>query len=535
MRDYELPGRSAVHAIHGMVVTPNPLASLAALEILKSGGNAMDGAIAASATLGVVEPAMSGIGGDCVVLIAPKGKAEAIAYLGLGRAPAAANLDWYRNAGIDRAPPFSAHMVAVPGLVDSWVRLAADHGTIGLDRLLAPAIAHAEGYPVSDRVARDWEQCVPLLAHDPHTRAQFVPHGRAPRPGALHRRPALAATLRRIAALGRDGFYKGPVAEDIVGYLRGLGGLHTLEDFETFSGEYAKCVETRYRGHAMIMPPPPSLGILTLLMLNILARFDFGGMDPLSADRLHLEIEASRLAYAERATLGADGAFDPAAIARMVSPSHGATLAAHIRPGRTLEGLPGIPKGAPAETTYISVVDRDRNAVSFMATIVDFFGSRLTAPDSGVLLNNRGEYFTTKAADPNAWASRKRPLSFSLPGILAKDDHSVMSFGIVGGSYQPVGMAHIATNVLDFGMDAQEALTLARAFSLDGVLDLERGISESVALDLAARGHKVVRRSEGPRRENGPLGAGQAIWIDREEGTLAGGADPRKDSAAIGY
>lgn len=536
MRDFELPGRSAVHATHGMAATPHPLATRTAIDVLQAGGNAMDAALAANAVLGVVEPAMTGIGGDCVILYAPKGGAEVIGFVGLGRAPQAATLDWYKQKRIDRAPTLSPHMVAVPGLVDAWHQLSRDHGTWPLSKLLAQAIAYAEeGHPVHERVARDWHSLAPVLARDPGSKGEFLAAGAPPKPGTIHRRPALAATLKRIAAEGRDGFYRGPVAEEIVATLQALGGLHTPEDFAAFQGAYVKPIVSTYRGVELLMCPPPSLGLITQATLNILAHFDLASLGPLSAARLHLAIEAARLAYAERARLPPDGADAAAAVAEILSPARAKTLAARIQPNRAMENVPSPPRGGPAETTYLCVVDRERNAVSFMSTVVDFFGSRLTAPKSGVLLNSRGEYYNADPNDPNCWGPGKRPLSYSLPAMARKDGRTVMPFGLVGGSFQPMGMALVFSNIVDFGMDVQAALSAPRVFSQEGVLDYERGLPDSTALDLAARGHKVVRRSEGPRRANGPLGGGQAVWIDWTEGVLTGGADPRKDGMALGY
>ncbi|MGE0094068.1 MAG: gamma-glutamyltransferase family protein [Alphaproteobacteria bacterium] len=536
MRDFELPGRSAVHAANGMAATPHPLATRTAVDVLQAGGNAMDAALAANAVLGVVEPAMTGIGGDCVILYAPKGGADVKAYMGIGRAPKAATLDWYKQKGINHAPTLSPHMVAVPGLVDAWDRLSRDHGTWPLAKLLAQAIAYAEdGHPVHERVVRDWASLAPVLARDPGSKGEFLASGAPPKPGTIHRRPALAATLKRIAAEGRDGFYRGPVAEDIVLTLQSLGGHHTLEDFANFKGEYMAPVSTTYRGVDLLMCPPPSLGLVTQAALNILSNFDLSGFDPMSAARLHLAVESARLAYAERSCLPADGADQAAAVADILSAARAKTLAGRIDPNRAMEKVASPPKGGPAETTYLCVVDRERNAVSFMSTIVDFFGSRVTAPKSGVILNSRGEYYNSDPSDPNCWAPNKRPLSYSLPAMTRKDGRTVMPFGLVGGSFQPMGMALVFSNIVDFGMNVQEALTAPRVFSQDGVLDYERGLPDSTALDLAARGHKVVRRSEGPRRANGPLGGGQAIWIDWREGVLTGGADPRKDGCALGY
>ncbi|MGH6953645.1 MAG: gamma-glutamyltransferase, partial [Alphaproteobacteria bacterium] len=256
--------------------------------------------------------------------------------------------------------------------------------------------------------------------------------------------------------------------------------------------------------------------------------------------------EAARLAYAARAELVPDTESSAAAVTRLLAPGHAAAARRHIDRERAMARTPTAPPGSAegyaeasaaraAETTYLAVVDRDRNAASVMATIVDFWGSRLTAPESGVLLNSRGEYFTTDASDPNCWAPGKRPLSYSLPSMVVKDGRVSHVLGVVGGSYQPTGVLHVLTNMIDFGLDPQAALTVPRAFHADGVVDVERGVADRVAMDLAARGHRVVRRAEGPRRQSGPLGGGQVVAIDWDEGLLVGAADPRKDGSAIGY
>ncbi len=291
MRNLELPGRSAVRAPNGMAATSHPLATAAALQVLQSGGNAMDAAVAACAVQCVVEPQSTGIGGDCFVLFAPEGGPEVIAFNGSGRAPAAARPAWFRAQGIAAIEQHSPHAVTVPGAVDAWARLLEDHGRKGLDELLQPAIGYArDGYPIHERVAFDWGRTAELVSKDPTARRIFLPGGKAPEAGSLHRQPELAQTLGRIAQEGRDGFYRGPVAEDIVSYLRGLGGLHTLDDFAEAGGEYVTPIKTGYRGYEVFECPPNGQGVIALLILNILAGFDLGVLDPLSAERLHLEV-----------------------------------------------------------------------------------------------------------------------------------------------------------------------------------------------------------------------------------------------------
>ncbi|HET6518358.1 MAG TPA: gamma-glutamyltransferase, partial [Geminicoccaceae bacterium] len=295
-RDFNV-GRSAIYAEHGIAATAHPRATLAALDVLRSGGNAVDAAIAACALLGVIEPHSTGIGGDCFVLYSPGAAGRPIGLNGSGRAPAAATLDWYRERGISGIEVQTPHAVTVPGAVDAWCRLAADHGTRPIGDLLQPAIEAAEeGYIVTPRVAHDWAELTPKLAADPNSRRMFLPQGRAPAVGERHRQPELAATLRRIAEHGRDGFYAGPVAEDIVARLRELGGLHTLDDFAATECTYVEPISTNYRGHDVYEIPPNGQGITALVMLNALSGYDFGDDRYTDADRYHLIAETAKAA-----------------------------------------------------------------------------------------------------------------------------------------------------------------------------------------------------------------------------------------------
>ncbi len=529
MRDFQLPGRSPAHGLNGMAATSHPLATLTALDMLRDGGNAVDAAVAACAVQCVVEPQSTGLGGDCFVLYAPAGKAPPIALNGSGRAPAAAETAWFLERGITAIELESPHAVTVPGAVDAWARLVADYGTRDLGELLRPAIALAEeGYAVHSRVAYDWVRAVEKLGANEHAARVFLPGGEAPAAGAVHRQPALAETLKRIAREGRDGFYTGAVAEDIVDYLRSLGGLHTLDDFARHEGEYVTPIKTGYRGVEVYQCPPNGQGIVTLIMLNIMSGFDLATLDPLGADRMHIAAETARLAYRDRDALIADPAKAEVPVEMLLSSDYADAMRGLIRPDRALSNLPPPGMGDHRDTVYLTVVDRDRNAISIINSLDPGFGSGLMSPKAGVMLHNRGACFVVDPDHPNTIAPDKRPLNTIIPGMLAEGTRAVMPFGVMGGHFQPTGQTHFLTNLIDFGMDVQEALDLARAFHFGDVLTLEKGIPDSVMEELAGRGHSVDRAE-------GPLGGGQAIWIDWQSGVLTGGSDPRKDGCALGY
>ena len=530
MRNLDLPGRSAVRAMNGMAATSQPLATMTAVRVLQDGGNAMDAAVAACAVQGVVEPQSTGIGGDCFVLYAPGGDAEVIAYNGSGRAPAAATVAWYAGRGITEIDPNSPHAVTVPGAVEAWARLIGDHGSKSLGELLQPAIGFArDGYPVHERVAYDWANAAEVLERDPTARRTFLPDGRPPAVGDVHRQPELAETLAVIAECGPDGFYKGPVAEDMVACLSALDGLHTLDDFAAAGGEYVTPIATEYRGHRVFECPPNGQGLTALLMLNILSGFETAGLDPLSAERLHLEIEAGRLAYQERDAFIADPDQAAVPVARLLSDGHAAALRGAIRRDRVLGELPPPILPAHEDTVYLCVVDRERNAVSFINSLYHSFGSGLVAPRTGVTLHCRGAGFVLEPGHPNCIASGKRPLHTIIPGMLAKDGRAVMPFGVMGGHYQAVGHSHLLTNLLDFGLDLQAALDLPRVFAEPGgPVEIESGVPAASVERLRALGHQTCAAAK-------PLGGGQAIQIDWQTGVLTGGSDPRKDGCALGY
>ena len=517
-------------AERGAAATAHPLATLIAIDTLRAGGNAVDAAIAAAAALAVVEPAMTGIGGDCFVLIAPKGGDRVIAYNGAGRAPAAASPEWFLDRGIGLISPDSVHSVTVPGAVDAWCRLSKDHGKLGIDRLLQPAIQlAAKGFPVAPKVAADWRRNADRLRADPAARATLLLKGKAPIAGDRIAFPALARSLKAIARDGADVFYRGWIADDMVRRLKAEGGLHTREDFARHRGDYADPISTTYRGTRVWECPPPGQGLTALMLLNILSECPEAD-GPLSAARCHTQIEASKLAYAERDRHLADPQHVAVPVKRLLSRSHAKRLAAAIDPMRAMAAVPPSLLLPHPDTTYLTVVDKDRTAVSFINSIYYSFGSARVAPKSGVVLQNRGACFVVEPGHPNCIGPSKRSMHTIIPAMATKGGRALISFAVMGGHYQPVGQAHVLGNMLDFGMDPQAALDCPRLFFEDGGVTVESGIPDSLRRDLLDRGHRIV-----PAEPDEPLGGGQVIAIDWKRGVLIAGSEPRKDGLALGY
>jgi gamma-glutamyltranspeptidase/glutathione hydrolase len=479
----------------------------------------------------VVEPAMTGIGGDCFVLLSKGGSDDIIAFNGNGAAPMKAEIGFFQERGIAEIGPDSIHAVTIPGAIDAWCRLAADHGRLGIDRLLQPAIHYAEaGFPVAPRVAYDWAQDAEKLRRDAPAAASYLIGGKAPKIGDVVRLPLLAKTLREIAAKGAAGFYQGWVAEDMASSMQAQGGLHTAEDFARHKGDYVTPISTEYKGVRVWECPPPGQGLTTLLMLNILGAYgsEKSGSDPLGAERFHLQLEAAKLAYRERNAHIADPAFAKVPVGGLLSPAHAKALANFIQPNKALDlgAIGQFPKHP--DTIYLTVVDKDRNAVSFINSIYYGFGSGRMAAKSGVLMQNRGACFVLDPAHPNCIAPGKRSMHTIIPAMVTRNGKALMPYGVMGGDYQPVGQVHALTNMLEYGMDPQAALDAPRAFYDEGTLWVEAGIPAATSAGLSARGHKVQPNED-------PLGGGQAIWIDWEKGVLVAGSDPRKDGCALGY
>ncbi|MDP0929672.1 gamma-glutamyltransferase family protein [Paracoccus onubensis] len=527
--DFFSARRPATLASEAMIATSHPLATAAGLEILSAGGNAADAAIAAVAVQSVVDPLMTGIGGDCFVLYAPSG-GPGIALNGSGRAPAAASVEAIKAAGLtDTIPRTSPHAVTIPGAISAWCRLHADYGSIPLDRLFHRAIRYAEeGYPVTPRVARDWALSATLVGQDQHAAKVFLPSGAAPKPGDRHAQPLIAARFREIATHGAAGFYEGATAASMVSHLRSLGGLQTVEDFHDGRDQayWTSPISVAYGGYDVLECPPNGQGLAALLILRILSRFDLGEQLAL-ADRIHLHAEATKLAYHHRDALIADLSECGQLADCLLADDTVDTLASRIAMDRALPpSLWNEPEHK--DTIYLCVVDRDGNAVSLINSIFSGFGSTLLDPASGVLFHNRGSSFRLVEGHPNAIGPKKRPMHTIIPGMLCKDGHAVMPFGVMGGHYQAAGHAAFLSNVIDRGMDLQEAMDEPRSFATGGDLQIEPGIPDRIRADLLARGHRPMVVSE-------PLGGSQAIFIDRDTGFLRAGSDTRKDGMALGF
>jgi gamma-glutamyltranspeptidase/glutathione hydrolase len=527
MRNFHMPGRSAVYATNGICATSHPIAAAAAVDILKQGGNAMDAAIAGAVLLGLAEPQMTGLGGDCFALIAPAGAPadQVVAVNGSGRAPAAASAETLRAAGHDTVPLYGPEAVTLPGAVDAFCTMSDKWGKLGLADSLAPAIRYMDsGVPIAPRVAFDLAECAQILS--PTAQRHFLPWGRAPKVGDMLALPAQADLLRRIARDGRDAFYTGEVAEDMLATLNGLGGVHTAEDFAATRCTIGDPVGGVYKGRNVLEHPPNGQGIIAHLMLNILSHFDLASMDPLGAERTHIEAEAAKLAYNARDRFLSD-ADSMTRRAHLMAPETAVQLAALIDMNAAMPSAAAASEPVHKDTIYITVVDKDRMAVSLIYSIFHGFGSGLASEKFGILFQNRGAGFSLQSGHPNEMAGGKRPMHTIIPGMVAENGRVTMPFGVMGGQYQPNGHARVITNMVDYGMDAQAALDAPRSFAEAGVLKLEDGYSAATATALAEKGHKILRPREA-------LGGAQSIVI-HESGVLEGASDPRKDGCAIGY
>ena len=525
-RDFHLPGRSEVIAENGMAATSHPLAARAAVEVLAGGGNAVDAAIAGAVLLGFCEPQMTGIGGDMFALIHPEG-GEIHGLNASGRAPAGLSAAALRAEGHSVMPAGSAHAVTVPTAVDGFAKLSERFGKLGLDAVLQPAIRYAEaGVPVAPRVAFDWSESVDALSGK--ARELFLKDGRALRPREVFRAPGQAEVLRRIAKGGRDAFYAGEVAEDMVTSLRALGGTHTLDDFAAAAADWVEPISGAYRGTELVELPPNGHGATAILMANILERFDLAGMDPFGAERAHLEAEAAKLAYDARNRIIADPTAAKVRLDHMLSKDTAARLAALIDPARAMADPVALSEQVHRETIYITVVDRDRLKVSLIYSIFSSFGSGLASDRFGILFHDRGRGFTLKEGHPNEAAGGKRPLHTIIPGMIREGGEVTRVFGVMGGAYQPNGHARVLSNLVDYGMESQSALDAPRAFADQGELRVERGYPQAVRDALAAKGHKVVVPATA-------IGGAQMITVDRSAGVLVGASDPRKDGCALGF
>jgi gamma-glutamyltranspeptidase/glutathione hydrolase len=507
------------------------MASLTAIETLKAGGNAVDAAIATAAVLAVVEPHMTGVGGDCFALIARPGLDRPIALNAAGRAPAGATAEWLAKSGLSgtgHIAPTVPHAVTVPGAVDGWTRLLADYGSLPLDRLLEPAIGLAEhGFAVAPRVAADWALHQDRISHHAGARRHLFRHGRVPREGEVMRFPALAQTLRTIAREGREGFYAGAVAEDIVAELNALGGLHTLNDLAAQSSSYVAPISVSYRGTELWELPPSNQGIVALMLLKMLERIGLP-QDPLSVERYHVQLEAARLAFAMRDTFVADPDMADVPVEHLLSDTVIGGLAGRVDRRRRRDDLGPLPQPPGSDTVCFAIVDAQGMAVSFINSLYDDFGSGIVTAKTGVVLHNRGKGFVTDPGHRNCIAPRKRPMHTLVPAMVFKDGRPHMAFGVMGAHFQPMGHVYIMTNMFHYGMDAQQAVDTPRVFFDGETVLVEESVPEAVVAGLRQLGHRVAARPM-------PWGGAQVVLIGQEGDVLVGASDPRKDGCALGY
>ena len=539
--------RSPVLARNGVIATSQPLASAAGLQVLQAGGNAIDAAVTAAAVLAVVEPTMTGIGGDVFAIVYD---AETKTLRGLnssGRAGSNADADALVAKGMTYMPGEGPYPVTVPGALAGWAALLEQHGTITLARALAPAIRYArDGFPVSEIIADQWVRAADRVSGDPAAAAVFLPGGRAPKPGEVFRNPDLAQTLDQIAGGGRDVFYRGPIGAAIVADIQKRGGFLTAADLAAHRADWVDPISTNYRGYDLYELPPNTQGFVALEMLNILEGYDIASMGHNSADYLHRLAEAKRIAFADRSAYVADPAHVPSTILEgLISKDYAATRRREIDPARAASGYnPGVFGGAVLEdtvsrdvsfdgrdhgdTVYLAAADNEGNAISFINSLFSSFGSGIVVPGTGVVLHNRGAGFTLEKDHPNRLAPGKRPFHTLVPAFVMKDGKPLMPFGVMGGDNQAQAHVQIIVNIVDFGMNVQEAGDAARVRHADPVFAAESGIGEAVRAALGQRGHVMI---DG----RGAMGGYQAVMIDPVTGVLMGGSDPRKDGLAIGW
>ncbi len=552
--------RSNVMARHGIVATSQPLAAQAGLEMLRAGGTAADAAIATAAMLNVVEPISTGIGGDCFALYYDAATGEVTALNGSGRAPAGASLEEMRQQGFSHMPTYSGQAVSVPGTAAGWTDLLTRHGRLGLATVLEPAIRTAEeGYPVSELIATGWATQVQKLLRDPRWQSgdpdngppqpsghELLVDGRAPRPGEIVRLPTLAETLRGLAAEGPDYVYRGGFAHKLAAHVQRYGGWITADDMVAHRSTWDEPLTAHYRNVTLYECPPNGQGLAAILAVNIANSFDLAGMD--EADRVHIMIEAMRLGFADAQQWVADPRVVELPLAELCSAGYTAARCARLDRTRAADAVPYGTPWARSDTVYLSAVDGEGNACSFINSLYRGTGSGLVVPGTGVSLQNRAELFSLDPEHPNALAPNKRPYQTIIPAMttFAEGEHAGKlhaCFGVMGGYMQPQGHFQVLSNMVDLGMSPQQALDAPRwqivgadeglgAVDPAGLVQLEEGWAEETRAELARRGHRLVPVT-GLQRTI--FGGGQVILRDPATGVLTAGSDPRKDGCAVGF
>jgi gamma-glutamyltranspeptidase/glutathione hydrolase len=531
-----IEGRSIVSTQFGIVAASHPLAARAGVEMLERGGNAVDAAIAANATMGLMEPAMNGIGGDLFVLYYEAKTGKTYGLNSGGWAPTGLSAQLLKSKGITRMPQNGIYSVTVPGAVAGWDALRSRFGTKPFSELLAPAIYYADnGFPITEVIGKGWAGAVNKLSQQANSAKTYLVNGQAPKVGQLFKNPDLAKSLRLVAQHGRDGFYKGPTADAILALSKETGGTFTADDLAEFQPEWVTPISTTYRGWTISELPPNSTGIAALMMLNIMEQYPIKDWGFESTKAEHVMIEAKKLAYADLIRYIGDPKFSKLPVDALLSKAHGADRAKAIDMNKAAcsvepSHLEGYTNSAGNDTIYLSAIDKDGNIVSLIQSNYSSFGSGLTAPGTGFILHNRGGLFTLEDNHPNTLAPRKRPLHTIIPAFMEKDGVKI-GFGIMGGFNQPQAHAQFVSNIADFGFNIQEALEAGRFTkeSFQGCdVQIEPLIPEKVRNELTALGHQL--RVTPPR--SGTFGWGQAV-MSEPSGVHFGASEPRHDGAAI--
>jgi gamma-glutamyltranspeptidase/glutathione hydrolase len=529
-------GRSVVRASQGMVATSQPLASQVGIDVLKRGGNAVDAAIAVAAVLNVTEPHMTGVGGDVFVMIYASKKKTLEGLNASGRAPRALKLDYFTSRKITEMPATGMEAITVPGAFDGWTTLLDKHGTMKLADLMAPAIGYAEnGFPVMEKTSADWEPEVPKLKRTAAAASTFLIDGAAPQPGALFTQKNLARTFRTLARGGRDAFYRGDIARAIVDHCQAHGGFLSMQDFASHKSEWVEPISTTYRGHSLFELPPNGQGLTALLMLNILEGIDLTSMRSQPGLYYHTLIDATKIAFADRNRYIADPAFARVPVNELLSKEYASRRRALLDPKKAIDAPAYGDIRVGSDTTYFTVVDKDRNAVSFINSIFSAFGSGIVAGETGIVLQNRGAGFSLDPGHGNRLEPGKRPFHTLIPAMVFKDGHLLMSFGVMGGDVQPQGQVQVLVNLIDRGLNLQQAIDAPRVRYISGRgVMMDEELTAPVIGDLIQRGHERVMPATG-LTHRALMGGGQAIMIDPATGALLGASDSRKDGLALGY
>ncbi len=529
-QDMKWTKRSMVIGRRGVVATSQSLAAAAGMDILKKGGNAIDAAVATAAVLNVVEHGSTGIGGDAFVMIYLASEKKLVGLNASGRAAKNLTREMILEEGHTRMPSTGMIPVTVPGAFDGWVTILETYGTMSLQEVLEPAIYYAEnGFAVTEIIQGQWKNTEDKLNKDKLASETLLVNGKAPEVGDIFVQKNLAETFRRLASGGRDEFYKGSIAKEIVRFSNESGGYLSLEDFADHKSTWVEPIYTDYKNFRLYELPPNGQGIAALEMMNILENVDLKSMGHNSAEYLHYLIEAKKLAYADIRQWVADPEFENLPVDKMTSKDYGEQQFKRIDPTKAAEtvdsGIPGH-----GDTIYLTVMDKDNNAVSFINSVYETFGSGMVGGSTGIALQNRGALFSLEEGHPNMYVPGKRPFHTIIPAMAFKDGEFFMTYGVMGGAMQPQGHAQVLLNIVEFGMNIQEAIEADRFRHYSGLrVMLEPGINQVVRDKLTSMGHAI--RDHRP----GSYGGGQGIIFDRETGVMYGGSDFRKDGMAIGW